>query len=293
MAEETVRVRIDLGYDGTDFRGWAVQPRLRTVQGELEAALARVIGAPVRTVVAGRTDAGVHARRQVVHTDLPVTALPRLRGRGQRPLGDALVSRLTGALSFAGAEDIVILAAAEVPAHFDARFAAIWRRYAYRIADPRAQRDPLTRTSTVVHRRELDAEAMGAAVREVLGLHDFLPFCKPRPESTTIRTLLDASVVRGDGGTIEIGLRADAFCHHMVRALVGGLVRVGEGAWPVDRPAVLIARAEAGASDAELGPMHVMPAHGLVLEEIGYPDEGEWAAQAERARARRAPIAEG
>lgn len=279
------RFRVELGYRGTGFHGWATQPGLRTVQGSLEAALATVCGEPVRTVVAGRTDAGVHARRQTVHLDLGETALNRLVGRSDRPPAAALASRLRGALRHLDCPDIVIHTAAAVPAEFDARFAAEWREYTYRLADDAAFRDPLALDTTVAHRGTLDAEFMRRAAAELLGLHDFLPFCKPRPGATTVRTLLALDVERTADGVIAVRLRADAFCHHMVRAIVGGLVRVGSGTWPVSRPAELLARADAGETD--LGPMFVMPPHGLVLEAIGYPPAEDWAARAERTRARR------
>lgn len=285
-AEETLRrIRLDLGYRGTGFHGWARQPDARTVQGLIEAGLETICGTPVRTVVAGRTDAGVHARRQVVHLDITDAIATRLIGRSDRTAGDALAARLRGALRHLGADDIVIHAAAEVDAAFDARFAAVSRRYTYRIADPQSFLDPLAAGHTTVSKEALDAAAMHAAAQEILGLHDFLPFCKPRPESTTIRTLLDCTVTRDDEGIIVIDLRADAFCHHMVRALVGGLMKVGTGAWPVTRPAELIARAEAGEND--LGPMFVTPAHGLVMEHVEYPPPRGWQARAERTRARR------
>lgn len=279
------RVRLDLGYRGTDFHGWARQPEARTVQGLIEAGLETICGTPVRTVVAGRTDAGVHARRQVVHLDITDAIAARLIGRSARTAGDALAARLRGALRHLGADDIVIHAAAEVDAAFDARFAAVSRRYTYRIADPHSFLDPLAAGHTTVSKEALDAAAMHTAAQEILGLHDFLPFCKPRPESTTIRTLLDCTVTRDDEDIIVIDLRADAFCHHMVRALVGGLMKVGTGAWPATRPAELIARAEEGSTD--LGPMFVTPAHGLVMEHVEYPPPREWQARAERTRARR------
>ncbi|MCX0275854.1 tRNA pseudouridine(38-40) synthase TruA [Nocardia zapadnayensis] len=279
------RFRVELGYRGTGFHGWATQPGLRTVQGSLEAALATVCGEPVRTVVAGRTDAGVHARRQTVHLDLTDPALVRLRGRSDRPTGVALASRLRGALRHLACPDVVVHTAAEVPADFDARFAATWRAYTYRLADDRSFHDPLALDTTVAHRGTLDEAAMARAAAELLGLHDFLPFCRPRPDATTVRTLFALDLARDSDGVIVIGLRADAFCHHMVRALVGGLVKVGSGSWPETRPAELLARADAGQTD--LGPMFVMPPHGLVLEEVGYPPAEEWAARAERTRARR------
>ncbi|WP_363316582.1 tRNA pseudouridine(38-40) synthase TruA [Brevibacterium sp.] len=292
VAEAAVRFRLDLGYAGGGFHGWATQPGLRTVQGTLEAALAKICGVPVRTVVAGRTDAGVHARRQVVHLDLPETTAARLggtQGKRRRTPAEGLTSRLRGVLAHLEAPDVVVHAAQEVPAEFDARFSAVWRRYSYRIADAAAFLDPLAVGHTVQLRGELDVERMAAAAAELLGLHDFLPFCKPRPESTTIRTLQALTVTRGAGdGAITLGLQADAFCHHMVRALVGALVKVGHGSWDVTAPAEQLARAEAGAAKTALAPMHLMPAHGLVLEEVGYPEgPAGWAEQAETARNRR------
>lgn len=326
---------MDLGYRGTGFHGWATQPGLRTVQGTLEDALARVVGAPVRTVVAGRPDAGVHARRQVVHLDLPPEAVGKIIGRSGRSGGEALASRVRGVLAAAEAPDIVVHGVTEVDPAFDARFAALSRTYTYRLADERSFLDPLLVDCTTVHRGELDAESMARAAAELLGLHDFLPFCKPRAEATTIRTLQRLDVERDRDGVIVLTLQADAFCHHMVRATVGGLVKVGSGKWPVTRPAELVAQAEApvfassggvgagslaessatargvdgapreggavgrgvGATDATvddaarkaaLGPMFVMPAHGLVLEDIAYPATAEeWAERADLTRARR------
>lgn len=278
------RFRLDLGYRGTDFHGWARQPGLRTVQGVLEEALALITSHSVPTVVAGRTDAGVHARRQVVHLDLDEGTQSRLRGRATRSAAAALVARLRGALRHAGAPDLVIHGAEEVPASFDARFAAHWRSYSYRLADDASFRDPLLEAVSV-HRGLLDVPAMRAAAAELVGLHDFLPFCKPRPESTTIRTLYELDISRDADGVIVVRLRADAFCHHMVRAIIGGLIRVGSGQWPVHRPAELVAAAEAGSSD--LGPMLVVPPGGLVLEEIGYPAPDQWAAQTAQTQARR------
>jgi tRNA pseudouridine38-40 synthase len=284
--EETGRLRVDLGYRGTDFHGWATQPGLRTVQGELEAALAQILRRPVRVTVAGRTDAGVHARRQTIHLDLVPGEARRLVGsRAERTPAEGLLARLRGVLRARDARDIVIHSAAEVPSSFDARFAAIWRSYTYRLADEDSFLDPLLVPCTTVVRGRLDAAAMASAAGELLGLHDFLPFCKPRPDATTIRTLRGLEVARDAAGVIVTRLRADAFCHHMVRALIGGLVRVGSGAWPTTRPAELLALAEAGVPAGE--PMYVMEPHGLVLEAVGYPEESAWAAQGERARAKR------
>lgn len=283
------RFRIDLGYVGTNFHGWATQPHHRTVQGELETALTTVLGQPARLTVAGRTDAGVHARRQVTHVDIPLACLPALVGQTRagttpRTPAQALQTRLTGVLTQQRATDIVIHAAAAVSTDFDARFSALWRSYTYRLADAESFIDPLTSAFTTRHRTELDTSAMRQAATSLLGLHDFLPFCKPREHATTIRTIHDARVTRTPERVIEIYLRADAFCHHMVRAIVGGLIRVGEGKWPVSRLGDFLDQARRGRSDF---PMFVTPATGLVLEDVGYPAPGEWAVRNAQTRAMR------
>ncbi|SDS29414.1 tRNA pseudouridine38-40 synthase [Brevibacterium siliguriense] len=279
------RFRIDLGYRGTDFHGWAKQPGLRTVQAAVESGLERITGTEAATVVAGRTDAGVHARRQVVHIDLSEAAISKLVGRSNRPAEAALLSRLRGVLAAGEFHDIVVHAVTEVPEDFDARFSALWRSYQYRLADHRSFIDPLLTQVTPRHKGELDAEAMAEAASEVQGLHDFLPFCKPREGATTIRTLHELRVERDQDAVITIDLRADAFCHHMVRALVGGLIKVGSGNWAVTRPAELIAEADAGLTPDV--PMFVTPAEGLVLTEVGYPAPEDFAARNAQTMARR------
>ena len=279
------RFRIDLGYRGRDFHGWAKQPGLRTVQSSLEAGLSRITGTEVTTIVAGRTDSGVHARRQVVHIDLPTAGIEKIIGKSSRPAEAALLSRLRGVLTVDDTDDIVIHAVSEVPEDFDARFSALWRTYQYRLADRRSFIDPLLTPVTPRHKGELDAEAMAEAAHEAQGLHNFLPFCKPREGATTIRTLYECDVARDQEAVITIDLRADAFCHHMVRALVGGLIKVGSGAWPVTRPAEFLAEADAGI-DPDV-PMFVAPAHGLVLTEVGYPEAEFYASRAAQTMAHR------
>ena len=262
-----MRLRIDLSYDGTDFHGWATQPGLRTVQGTLEAALATVLRRPeVAVVCAGRTDTGVHARGQVVHLDLP-----------EAPYDDRLERRLNGILP----ADVRVRAVAPAPEGFDARFAATWRRYAYRIADAPALVDPLARGHVLAWPRPLDVAAMAEASEPLRGLQDFAAFCKRREGATTIRTLQRLDWSRDDAGLVVATVRADAFCHHMVRSLVGCLLAVGEGRRPVGWPAEVLA---AGERDSAVA---VVPAHGLTLEEVGYPADDELGAQAEQARARR------
>ena len=285
-----VRVRLDLAYDGTDFSGWSRQPGLRTVQGELEAALATVTrradAPPPTLVVAGRTDAGVHALGQVAHLDLRpehLTALGRVRRGASAPPGVAgLARRLNG---IAGqAADLWVESSAVARPGFDARFSAIWRRYEYRIADARALHDPLRRGGTLWHPAVLDEHAMDAAARELTGLHDFAAFCRPREGATTVRTLLEFAWRRDDDGVLVASVRADAFCHGMVRALVGASIAVGSGRMPGGALVGIRDRAERGSEFA------VAAARGLTLMEVGYPPDEELAARAEQTRARRTAL---
>jgi tRNA pseudouridine38-40 synthase len=270
-----VRLRLDLAYDGTDFHGWATQPGLRTVQGLLEAALAQVLRVEAAPVTcAGRTDTGVHARGQVVHVDVAPDVLAASAGRSADPPTEALLRRLNGVLP----ADVRVRGLREVPEAFDARFSAVWRRYAYRIADHPALADPLVRRAVLARPRRLDLDAMNAAASGLIGEHDFAAFCKRREGATTVRTLLDLSWGRDAEGLAVASVRADAFCHHMVRALVGALVAVGEGRRPPSWAAEVLA---AGVRDAAVT---VVPAHGLTLEEVGYPDDAGLAAQATAAR---------
>ncbi|RPF22848.1 tRNA pseudouridine(38-40) synthase TruA [Myceligenerans xiligouense] len=285
--DDLIRIRLDLAYDGTKFAGWARQPAERTVQGVLEDGLAKILrteplGMPApRLTVAGRTDAGVHARGQVAHVDVPVSRWGQMPGRSDRSPGDAMVTRLTGVLP----ADVVVHRAVPAPEGFDARFSALHRRYTYRIADDVAHRDPLRRTHVLFSRKPLDATAMDAAVRPLVGLHDFAAYCKPRPGATTIRELLDAGWERpesgGDAGLLVARVVADAFCHNMVRAIVGASIAVGEGRKPVEWPAELLMGRKRAAGAA------VVPPQGLVLEEIAYPADDELATRAERIRAKR------
>jgi len=276
-----VRLRIDCAYDGAEFSGWAAQPTLRTVQGTLEDALATALRVPqVRVTVAGRTDSGVHARGQVAHLDVDPEVVTASAGRSTDPPLDALARRVDGILP----PDLRVRRISEAPDGFDARFSAIWRRYAYRIADAQELADPLVRGHVLTWSRRLDLDAMNAASAPLVGLQDFAAFCKQREGATTVRTLLDLAWTRDDAGLVVGSVRADAFCHNMVRALVGSLIAVGEGRQPTTWPAEVMAgrRRDAG--------VRVVHAHGLTLEEVGYPDDAELAAQSERARAKREAI---
>lgn len=278
-----MRIRLDIAYDGSHFRGWARQPGLRTVQGELESALARVVGGDPRLVVAGRTDAGVHATGQVAHLDLDEEQAARLprrrRDNDELDAVAALAGRLRGILG--GYADVTVLRTSLAPAGFDARFSAVWRRYSYRLADAAAGYDPLERQRTTYVRSILDGQAMDAAASRLIGLHDFAAYCKAREGATTIRTLLEYDWCRDDTGVLVANVRADAFCHSMVRALVGACVAVGEGRIGID-DVVAIREARMRIPETK-----VLAARGLVLAEVGYPADELLAARAEQTRNRR------
>ena len=282
-----MRIRLDIAYDGTHFRGWARQTSLRTVQGTLEDALALVLGAgprhgdAPRLVVAGRTDAGVHAEGQVAHLDLDeqlVEALGRSRPKYGTPF-DLLAQRVRGVLGTY--PDVTVRGLREAPEGFDARFSAVWRRYAYRIADTTTGYDPLERMRTTNVNARLDVEAMDAAARSLIGLHDFSAYCRPREGATTIRTLLEFDWRRDEQGILIANVRADAFCHSMVRALVGACIAVGRGRLDVAD----VARLRDAGERTSAFP--VLAARGLTLMEVGYPSDDQLAARAERTRARR------
>ncbi len=290
-AETATRIRLDISYEGTAFLGWAKQPGLRTVQGELESALATIFGRfgePPTLTVAGRTDAGVHALDQVAHLDLTPAQLASLdrppRGTKDGPrLGgpDALVRRLNG---IAGLDsDVYVVRASIAPPGFDARFSAVWRRYEYRVSDADGPRNPLERNRTLWYPAALDVDLMDAAARSLVGLHDWATYCKPRVGATTIRTLQEFGWMRGADGVLVARVKADAFCHSMVRSLVGATIAVGEGKLSPER---LVELRDELTRTSEF---KVVPAKGLTLVELGYPQDDALAARAEQTRARRTP----
>ncbi|MFF2199103.1 tRNA pseudouridine(38-40) synthase TruA [Streptomyces sp. NPDC058145] len=267
-----VRIRLDLSYDGTDFHGWAKQAGgRRTVQGEIEDALRTVTRSKetYELTVAGRTDAGVHARGQVAHVDLPAELWAEHR--------EKLLKRLAGRLS----KDVRVWRLSEAPAGFNARFSAVWRRYAYRVTDDPGGVDPLLRGHVLWHDWPLDVDAMNEAARALVGEHDFAAYCKRREGATTIRTLQELSLVRGGDGVVTATVRADAFCHNMVRSLIGALLFVGDGHRGPEWPGKVLA---AGVRDSAV---HVVRPHGLTLEEVGYPADELLAARNKEARNKR------
>lgn len=269
-------MRLDLRYDGTDFSGWAAQPSRRTVAGVLLAELARLFGPDGVTglTVAGRTDTGVHASGQVAHIDVAPD--------GWQQLGETLVHRLAGLLP----RDMRVVRAIQVSRSFDARFSALSRRYVYRLTDAVWGAEPLRARDTVAWPRRLDVTAMNQAAADLVGLHDFVAFCRRKEHASTIRSVSGFEWRRTgpddpDGGPIRAEISADAFCQSMVRSLVGALIAVGEGRRTVTWPVELLGRTER-ASDVV-----VAPPHGLDLVEVTYPDEAAYDERARQTRNRR------
>jgi tRNA pseudouridine38-40 synthase len=271
-----VRLRLDLAYDGSGFSGWASQPGQRTVQAVTEDALGRVLRLPAapRLTVAGRTDAGVHARGQVAHADVPADAWSSTAGGAVRALAGVLPP------------DVRLRGLAPAPDGFDARFSALWRRYAYRVSDEPATADPLRRHETLWYPRRLSVDRMNAAAAALLGEHDFAAFCRRRAGATTVRRLLRLDWARDGDGVAVATVVADAFCHSMVRALVGALLAVGEDRRDLGWPRQVLAAAVRDHA------VHVLPPHGLCLAEVHYPPPGELAARASATRRVRSAIRE-
>lgn len=243
-------IKLVIAYDGTGFRGWARQrdPAVRTVEGVLTSLLEQVVGEPVRLSVAGRTDAGVHARGQVVSFVTTSRVHPE---RLRRFVLDRL------------APEVVIVDAAYAADGFDARRSATGREYTYRL-DVGPSPDPFTGRFTWHRPRDLSLAAMRAAAHNLVGRHDFSSFCRRAGDDvSTVRDLQRLSIARS-GDIFVFRLRANAFLHQMVRSIVGTLVAVGEGRIEPDAmPAILAARDRAAA-----GP--VAPPRGLTLERVIY-----------------------
>lgn len=255
----TVRLRVDLGYDGGPFHGLARQPGLTTVQGTVEEALEGLLGVAVRTTASGRTDRGVHARAQVLHGDVPGALVPGDLGRFARRLDRALPRAIT------------IHGVARVPDTFDARFSATERAYRFRLrdgVDPRVHGRGVARDAPDVWgvSDTLDVPAMRRASRVLVGEHDFAAFCRRAPGRTTVRRI-DVLTLRRIGpgpGRIDVRLRGPAFCHQQVRSIVGCLVEVGRGR----RPEAWVGEVLAARDRSRAAP--VAPPHGLTLEEVRF-----------------------
>jgi tRNA pseudouridine38-40 synthase len=267
------RLRLDLGYDGTDFAGWAAQPGQRTVAGVLVEALTRVLGPEgvAQLTVAGRTDAGVHATGQVCHVDAD-------SGRWSE-LADSLLHRLARLLP----PDVRVHSLRAVPAEFDARFSALYRRYAYRVSDAPWGAPPLRHRDTLAWPRPLGLDRITEACAPLLGEHDFAAYCRRKENATTIRRLSQLSWQRDPDGVVVATVEADAFCQAMVRGLVGASLSVGDGRRAPDWPGSLLTRR------VRADEVPVAPPHGLTLIAVGYPgDPAQFSVRAEQTRQRRA-----
>jgi tRNA pseudouridine38-40 synthase len=270
--DSSVRVRLDLSYDGTDFSGWAAQPGRRTVAGVLAQALGRLVGedTPLGLTVAGRTDAGVHATGQVCHVELPRT--------GWTELEPSLLRRLAALMP----PDARVRAVTPVPDTFDARFSATFRRYEYRVADVPWGPEPLRRHDTLGWLRPLDIDRLRVAAAGLVGEHDFAAYCKRKDRATTVRAVTRLDWRRDADGVIVATIQADAFCQAMVRSLVGAMLTVGDGRRDPSWPASLLTLRERSSE------VTVAPPHGLTLVAVGYPGEAAYADRAELTRRLRA-----
>ncbi len=309
-----VRLRLDLAYDGGAFYGWARQPTLRTVQGELEQALHTILRVsaddpdePLRLTVAGRTDTGVHALHQVCHLDVGEATLQRCVGHMGVPAPEALFRRLSRMVP----DDIAIHALSVAPEGFDARFSALERTYVYRICDDARPVDPRMRGFVLALDDRLDLDAMNAAAAMTIGLHDFGSFATPNPGGTTIREVKQAhwsripvsplvpggagcdraasgagtaggyTVPAAESGLVCFTIVADAFARNMVRSLVNACVKVGQGRKDLNWFAEKMATPLREGSTGPIAPQ------GLTLEHVAYPPDDHLAARAEAIRAKR------
>ena len=303
-----VRLRLDLAYDGGAFYGWAKQPTLRTVQGELEQALHTILRVPaddpdepLRLTVAGRTDTGVHALHQVCHLDVGEATLDRCVGHMGVPAPEALFRRLSRMVP----DDIAIHAVSVAPKGFDARFSALERTYVYRICDDARPVDPRMRGFVLPLDDRLDLDAMNAAAAMTIGLHDFGSFATPNPGGTTIREVKRAhwsripvsplvpgasggagsaggyTVPAAESGLVCFTIVADAFARNMVRSLVNACVKVGQGRKDLNWFAEKMATPLREGSTGPIAPQ------GLTLEHVAYPAADQLAARAEAIRAKR------
>jgi tRNA pseudouridine38-40 synthase len=260
------RLRLDLSYDGTNFSGWGIQPDRRTVQQAVEEAISTVTQLKAETIVAGRTDAGVHATGQVIHVDIPESIAL-----------DDLAYKLNRILD----EDIRINQIQIAPPAFHARFSALRRYYEYRILDENKVIPPLARFNTEPWYRPLDLDLMNQASALLLGTHDYAAFCKFREGATTIRTLESYSWRRDNQGVLIANVVADAFCYSMVRNLVGAIVCVADGRKYVSWISTLLENRE------RVSDSLVFPGRGLTLYKVDYPSDAELLERAAKTIARR------
>lgn len=281
MAQDgSVRLRLDLAYDGTEFHGWAKQGNsdLRTVQKVLEDNLSMVLRESIELSVAGRTDAGVHAAGQVAHCDVRSDALE------QRSI-DGDPSRLVRRLARLLPDDVRVDKVSFAPEGFDARFSALRRHYVYRVTTHPAGALPTRIRDTASWPKPVDVAATQAAADALIGLHNFVAFCKAKPHATTIRELQEFSwhdvSTPIEPEVYEAHVVADAFCWSMVRSLVGSCLAVGEGRRSSRFTHELL---DATTRSPEVP---VAAARGLSLTRVDYPDDGQLLERAAQTRAMR------
>ena len=270
-----LRLRLDLAYDGTKFSGWSKQPERRTVQSEVESALQKLTRVPVETIVAGRTDAGVHATGQVVHVDIPEMEIGPYSKKENWKI-DELSYRLNRILD----EDVRVLSATIASAGFHARFSALRRHYQYKIVDSNRAILPIRRFDVAPWYRPLNVDLMNQSSSVLLGEHDFAAFCKFREGGTTIRSLEKFSWVRNEEGLVAT-IVADAFCYSMVRNLVGAVVCVADGRFPVEWIKEILDNRK------RISDSLVFPSRGLTLVQVDYPPEEQLLARIEATLRRR------
>ena len=257
------RLRIDLAYDGTNYAGWGIQPDQRTIQGVVEEAISRFVRHPIKSVVAGRTDAGVHATGQVIHVDIPAnTVASRYHPDQEIFEPENFKFRINQMLD----SDIRLLRVGDAPINFDARYSATARRYRYKLLDGNRDLMPQDRLSVVTWFRELDIDLINQASEQLLGKHDFLTFCRYREGATTLRTLYDFRWSRDAAGFVICDVAADGFGWNMVRNLVGAGVCVGEGRFAPSWMRQILEGA------ARVSDSYVFPAAGLTLIGVDYPE---------------------
>jgi tRNA pseudouridine38-40 synthase len=261
-----LRLRLDLTYDGTNFSGWGKQPDRRTVQEEVEKAIATVTQSKIDSIVAGRTDAGVHASGQVIHVDVPEAI--NLEELGYK------LNRILDT-------DVRIMNISVAPVAFHARFSALRRHYTYKILDANQVISPLHRFDVASWYRPLDIGAMNTASALLLGDHDFAAYCKFREGATTIRQLQKFDWVRDSEGYLVGDVVADAFCYSMVRNLVGAVVCVADGRFGPEWIA------ETLSNKVRISDSLVFPACGLTLRQVDYPSDPELLERAAQTVARR------
>lgn len=254
------RIRTKIAYDGTNYAGFGKQPDQVSIQGEIEKVIKKIFTQSVKSIAAGRTDRGVHARGQWLHFEIGEINWNKVKDPAH-------------SLNQVLPKDIRVLEIEVVSQDFDARYSALWRRYSYWVADKTHQLDPMRRHYVYHYGYELNLEKLNQASAQLVGLHDFATFCKPRANSSTVRNLMQFDWQKVDNIFVA-GLKADAFCYSLVRNLIGAVLPAAAGLIAIDEPLQRLRL------KTRTQTIFQVPANGLVLEEIAYPPAKMWAEQA-------------